>query len=232
MKKYSVSFVFPMYNEKDNIEESVRRALNLGREVTDDFEIIIVDDASTDGSGEIADRLAEIHPEVKVIHHEVNRKLGATIRTGFSNATKELIFYTDADLPIDFDEARIAFDIIRQADIVTGYRIGERESLRRKMLSAGYNFYIRLFFGLQVRDVNFAFKLFRRKILDDITLHSEGSFIDAEFLMEAVRKGYHVREIGLHYYPRVAGKSTLSSASVILKTLKESLKYWWRRRFS
>ena len=232
MKRYSVSFVFPMYNEKDNIEESVRRALKLGREVADDFEVIIVDDASTDGSGEIADRLAETHPEVKVIHHEVNRKLGATIRTGFSNATKELIFYTDADLPIDFDETRVAFEIIRDADIVTGYRIGERESLRRKVLSAGYNFYIRLFFGLRVRDVNFAFKLFRRKILDDITLHSEGSFIDAEFLMEAVKRGYRIKEIGLHYYPRIAGESTLSSASVILKTLKESLKYWWRRRFS
>jgi len=231
MRKYSVSFVFPMYNEKDNIEESVRRALKLGREVADDFEVIIVDDASTDGSGEIADRLASEHREVKVIHHDVNRKLGATIRTGFANATKDLIFYTDADLPIDFEETRIAFDIIDEADVVTGYRIGERESFRRKILSAGYNFYIRLFFGLKVRDVNFAFKLFKRKILDEITLCSEGSFIDAEFLMEATRKGYRIREIGLHYYPRVAGESTLSSASVIMKTLKESLKYWWRRRF-
>lgn len=225
MQVSSLSFVLPMYNEKDNIEKMVEVTLGLGRRVARRFEIVIVDDASTDGSGAIADRLAEAHPEVRVLHHPVNRKLGGAIRTGFGAAAMDYVLYMDSDLPIDMDEAPPAFEMIAGADMVIGYRLGRAEGPRRAFISWVYNRMIRLLFGLKVKDVNFAFKLFRREILDRVSLRSEGSFIDAELLIETRRHGYRIKELGLNYYPRVAGVSTLSGTGVIVKILGEMAAY-------
>lgn len=221
----SLSFVLPMYNEEENIERMTHETLGAGRRLAHDFEIIIVDDASTDSCGEIADRLAMEHPEVRVIHHPVNRKLGGALRTGFYAASMEYVLYIDSDLPIDMKEASGALPLIRNADMVIGYRTSRAEGVKRAVMSWAYNRLIRLVFGLKVKDVNFAFKLFRREILDYITIRSEGSFIDAELLIEASRRGYKINEYGLTYYPRVAGVSTLSGLRVVFKILAEMQGY-------
>lgn len=221
----SLSFVLPMYNEKGNIERMAQETLDAGRRLAHDFEIIIVDDASTDGSGEIADALAKKHPEVRVIHHSVNRRLGGALRSGFAAASREYVLYVDSDLPIDMKEADGAVMLIDNADMVIGYRTSRAEGAKRAVMSWAYNRLIRLVFGLRVRDVNFAFKLFRREVLDHITLESEGSFIDAEFLIETSRGGYRINEYGLNYFPRIAGVSTLSGFDVILKILSEMRAY-------
>lgn len=220
-----LSFVFPMYNEIGNIETCVAEALRVGRKITNNLEIVVVDDASTDGCGALADTLALAHPEVKVIHHAKNRKLGGSLRTGFAAATKDWVLYIDSDLPIQMDDALPAIPLTQNADMVIGNRQGRAEGPKREIMSFVYNRLIRVLFGLSVRDVNFAFKLFRRSILEHITLQSEGSFIDAELLIETHDAGYKIAEIPLRYYERVAGVSTLASGSVVVKILREMADY-------
>ena len=221
----SLSFVFPMYNEIGNIETCVSEALRVGRKITDSLEIVVVDDASTDGCGALADTLALAHPEIKVIHHAKNRKLGGSLRTGFAAATKDWVLYIDSDLPIQMDDALAAIPLTQNADMVIGNRQGRAEGPKREIMSWVYNRLIRVLFGLSVRDVNFAFKLFRRSILEQITLASEGSFIDAELLIETHNAGFTIAEIPLRYYERVAGVSTLASGSVVVKILGEMADY-------
>jgi glycosyltransferase involved in cell wall biosynthesis len=203
----------------------VCEALDLGYRIARHLEVIIVDDASIDGSGMIADRLASEHPELHVLHNNRNRKLGATLRRGFDDARNEWILYMDSDLPVRAEEGLNALPLTEQADMVIGWRLSRAESLRREIMSFVYNRVIRFCFGLHVRDVNFAFKLFRRSYYQRICLHSEGSFIDAEFLMEMSRVGARISEIPMVYYPRVAGISTLSNWCVVGTILREMIYY-------
>ncbi len=228
--KHSISYVFPMFNEIDNIEQMVLSTMAVTDTITNDYEIIVVDDASTDGSGELIDKLAEKYPKIKPIHHPRNRKLGGALKTGFYNAKNDIVIYIDSDLPIDLNDIKLALPMIEDADVVIGYRLMRTESMRRKVQSRIYNWIIRLLFGLKVKDVNFAFKVFKREILDKISLHSEGSFIDAELLIEALRLNYKIKEIGLMYYPRSAGESKLSGLRVIMKILQELNEYRKRRK--
>jgi glycosyltransferase involved in cell wall biosynthesis len=223
----SLSFVFPMYNEIGNLERTVREATEVGRRITSDLEIVIVDDASSDGSGELADRLAAENSHLRVVHHPTNRKLGGALKTGFANATRQWVLYIDSDLPIRMEDALAAVPLTDEADMVIGYRMNRCEGPKREVMSWCYNRLIRLLFGLRVRDVNFAFKLFRREVLRHVHLESEGSFIDAELLLETRRTGFRIAEIGLNYYPRVAGTSTLASPKVVLKLLQEMFRYGW-----
>jgi glycosyltransferase involved in cell wall biosynthesis len=223
----SLSFVFPMYNEIGNLERTVREATEVGLRITPDLEIVVVDDASTDGSGELADRLAAENPHLRVVHHSTNRKLGGALKTGFATASRQWVLYIDSDLPIRMEDALEAVPLTDQADLVIGYRVNRCEGLKREVMSWCYNRLIRVLFGLKVRDVNFAFKLIRQEVLRKVHLESEGSFIDAELLLEARRAGYKIAEIGLNYYPRTAGTSTLASPAVVRKLLRELIRYGW-----
>ena len=221
----SLSIVFPMYNEKDNIVIAVAEALRVGALITADLEIIVVDDASTDGSGILIDRLAEIHSNVRAIHHPKNRKLGGALKTGFAAATKAWILYIDSDLPIRMEDALDAIPLTENSEMVIGWRTSRAESWRRSVMSWTYNRLIRFAFQLRVRDVNFAFKLFKRSLYKRIQLTSEGSFIDAELLIQAKRRKARIAQIGMNYYPRVAGESSLARPGIVLKILSEMLRY-------
>jgi glycosyltransferase involved in cell wall biosynthesis len=224
MNHYSISIVLPMFNERDYVRKTVGLATRTLDTITDDYEIIIVDDASTDGCGEIADRLAEENPRIKLLHHEVNSKLGITLRDGFARAEKDVVIYSDMDIPFDFEEIKKALRVmdLTDCDIVTVYRHDRTsEGLIRTLYSAGYNFLIRILFGVRVRDINFSFKLIKRSILNSIALESTGSLIDAELIIKASRKGYRTSQFGIDYFPRFTGKSTLSSPAVIFNILKE-----------
>ncbi|RJP80629.1 MAG: glycosyltransferase family 2 protein [Candidatus Zixiibacteriota bacterium] len=222
----SVSVFLPAYNEEENIERAVKNSVAVLREITDDWEVIVVNDASRDRTGEIAEQLCREIPGVRVVHHEKNTRLGGALRTGFSNATKQLVFYTDADNPIDMNDLKRAVPLMADADFVTGYRLNREEPLKRKVYSRCYNWLIRLLFGLKVRDVNFSFKLVKREVLQKARLRSMGSFIDAELLIEARKYGFRIREMGVKYYPRTLGESTLATPGVILKILDELWVYY------
>jgi glycosyltransferase involved in cell wall biosynthesis len=226
-KKLSV--FYPMWNEEDYIE----RALRFGRRACEDlvesgdiadYELIIIDDKSTDRTPEIADAMAAADSHVRVIHHERNRKLGGSMKTGFAAATGDLVLYTDADLPFDMEELPRAVRLLRdyEVDIITAYRFDRTgEGSLRAVYTFVYNGLIKALFGVKVRDINFAFKLCRRRIFEDVHLKSEGSFIDAELIIRATRMGYEIMQMGVDYFPRTRGESTLSSPGVILKIVNE-----------
>jgi glycosyltransferase involved in cell wall biosynthesis len=213
-----------MFNEKDYVQKTVGLATRTLDNITDDYEIIIVDDASTDGCGEIADRMAEKNPRIKVLHHEVNSRLGTTLRTGLAQVEKDVAIYSDMDIPFDFEEIKKALRVIEltDCDIVTVYRHDRTsEGLVRTLYSAGYNVLIRILFGVRVRDINFSFKLIKKSVLESITLESDGSLIDAELIIKANRNGFRTSQFGIDYFPRSRGKSTLAKPSVIFNILKE-----------
>lgn len=223
------SFVFPMWNEEAIIERTVAAACEAGDRLVAEgevsaYEIVLVNDASTDATGPIADRLALEVPNLVVVHHPVNRKLGGTLQTAFATAKGDFVLYTDADLPFDLLDSIKAMRLLRfyEADVVSAYRFDRTgEGPRRAVYSYAYNTLIRLLYGVRVRDVNFAFKLMRRTVLDKVELRSEGSFIDAELLCKADAAGFHTIQFGVDYFPRSRGESTLSSPSVIVKILRE-----------
>jgi len=225
----SLTIFFPMWNEEEVIRGTVAAAVEAAEDLVlngeiGTFEILIIDDASTDATSRIADELAADDERVRVIHHEVNRKLGGSLKTGFANATGELVLYTDADLPFDMAELAKAVRLIRiyEADIVSAFRFDRTgEGPRRFLYSYVYNLLVRTVFKLRLRDVNFAFKLVRRPVLEHVELKSEGSFIDVELLARANKLGYRIVQFGVDYFPRSRGVSTLSSGSVIMKILRE-----------
>jgi glycosyltransferase involved in cell wall biosynthesis len=185
---------------------------------------VIVDDASTDRTWEILQGLARRHPQVRVLRHEVNQKLGGALRTLFGAATKEVVVYSDIDLPFDLDEVERALRLMQylEADLIAGFRFDRTsEGLRRIVYSFGYNWLIRALFKVRVKDINFSFKVIRRRVLAALELKSSGSLIDAELVVKAIRRGYRVAQIGVDYFPRTRGVSTLSSAAVIKKILRE-----------
>ena len=226
-KKLSV--FYPMWNEEDYIE----RALRFGKAACEDlvasgdiedYELIVIDDKSTDRTPELADALAAADPHVRVIHHERNRKLGGSMKTGFAAATGDLVLYTDADLPFDMHELPRAVRLLREydVDIISAYRFDRTgEGSLRSIYTFVYNTLIKALFGVKVRDINFAFKLCRRRIFEHVELKSEGSFIDAELIIRSTRLGYEIMQMGVDYFPRTRGVSTLSSPGVIVTMLKE-----------
>jgi glycosyltransferase involved in cell wall biosynthesis len=225
----SITVVFPMFNEEAYVERAVAAAKDVLARTDHDFEIVIVDDASTDGTAVIADRLSRADPRVRVVHNPVNLKLGGALRAGYAAATKDLVFYTDADLPIDLAELPRAVRLLeyQQADVLAAYRHDRTsEGWLRMVYTFAYNHLIRILFGLKVRDVNFAFKLFRRSVLGRFPLRSNGSFIDAEFLLRARKHGCPIIQIGLDYFPRTRGLSTLASFGVIAEMLREMAENW------
>jgi glycosyltransferase involved in cell wall biosynthesis len=231
--KPSVSIVYPMFNEEENIERAVDFAEAVLSDMASDYEIIIVNDASTDRSPEIAEALAQSRPCVKVFHHQQNLKLGGSLRTGFSKATKELVFYCDSDLPVDLTELNTAARIMEftRSDIVSAFRFDRTaEGPLRTLYSVVYNLLIRFLFPLRVKDINFSFKLFKRQVLDRVALQSEGSFIDAELLIKAKLHGFKIVQFGVDYFPRNRGVSTLASPDVIFKMLRELVAFRMKMR--
>jgi glycosyltransferase involved in cell wall biosynthesis len=220
----SISVFFPCHNEAANIEPLVSKTLHVLSKLTPDFEIIIVDDGSTDGTDKIIDTIASDHDTVKAIHHEKNLGYGAALQSGFSAATKELVFYTDGDGQFDIAEMPALLPMARQYDIVTCYRLNRREGLIRKINGWAWTKLVCLVFKMNVRDIDCAFKLFKRRIFDDITIRSTGALIDAEILARAIRKGYTITQTGVHHYPRKAGTQSGAKLTVIFRAFKELFK--------
>ena len=224
-----LSVFFPMWNEEAYIDRAIDAARTecltlIDRNEILDYELIIVDDASTDHTGKLADEMAASDPHVRVVHHPVNRKLGGSMKTGFASATGDLVLYSDADLPFDMAEVSRAIRLMRyyEADIVSAFRFDRtEEGSVRTVYTFFYNFLIRRLFGVRMRDINFAFKLCRGEIFEHIELRSEGSFIDAELIIRARKLGYQVIQFGVDYFPRTRGESTLASLAVIRTILRE-----------
>jgi glycosyltransferase involved in cell wall biosynthesis len=226
----SVTLFYPMYNELQSIEPMTRKALQVMQTVADDFEILIVDDGSSDGSEKIADELAASDPRIRVIHHQGNKGYGQALRTGWANAAKDIVVYTDSDEPVDLWLIGEALDHLDGHDMVIGYRLNRWEGWRRFIYSNIYNGLVRVLFGVHVRDVNFSFKIMRRELVQKLRLGAGSVFIDGELLAEAMRYRPRIYQMPVQYLPRKHGVSHFNSLRAATYTLEEIWAYWQRRR--
>ncbi len=228
----ALSIIIPVFNEAENLPLTVAAIFKeLGNDA-DFLELIFVDDGSRDQTVAITEQLMATEPRIRLVKHDRNRGLGAAIRTGIAASEGELVLYTDADLPFDFRLIPDLLALAKPNHIVIGCRNNRGEGGRRWLLSKGYNVLCRLALGVWVRDVNFACKLLPRKAVRLMNLHAEGSFIDAEILLEGRRLGYQIAQLPMTYYPRTVGESTLSRPRVVWVILEEMVRYFWRHFFA
>lgn len=221
-----------MFNEADNIIETIRRASRLAKEIAGDYEIVIVDDASTDGSGDIVDRIAAEDKHVKSIRLEKNTKFGGALKTGLMAASKDVVIYTDSDFPAREEDIKRALELLEGADIVTAYSLVIKDaSIKRIAMSKVYNFLVGLLFGLHIHDINSGLKIYRRKVvLEGLMLKSESPFVDVEIFAEAIRRGHTIRQFGLIFDLRTGGVSTISRPGIVARTFRDMLTYKFSRK--
>lgn len=224
MSRPSLSLFFPAWNEEEYVERAVTRAKAVLERLADDWEIIVVNDASTDRTREIAETLGRRDPRIRCVSHQVNQRLGGSMKTGFASSTKDIVVYSDMDLPFDLDELERALHLMGylEADMICAFRFDRTsEGPKRILYSFVYNALIRSLFGVQIKDINFSFKVVHRRVLEAIELKAQGSFIDAELVIKTIRKGFKVFQMGVDYFPRTRGISTLASPQVIAQMVKE-----------
>jgi glycosyltransferase involved in cell wall biosynthesis len=224
----SLTVFFPCYNEQDNVTKVVQQAVEVLEALRADYEVVIVNDGSADDTGPVADRIAAANERVRVIHHPRNLGYGAALQSGFRAATKELVFYTDGDGQFDMKELPPLLPLMAEYDIVSGYRMNRQDPPLRRLNGWLWTRMNDFLFSLNLRDLDCAFKLYKRAIFDHIQMESQGALIATEILARAARKGYKITEKGVHHYPRTAGKPTGGNLKVILRAFKEVIKL--RRR--
>ena len=233
----ALTYFFPAHNEAENIEALVDEALVTLPELAETFEVIAVDDGSRDGTAGIADRLAGAHPGVvRVVHHPVNRGYGAALRSGFAAASYPLIAFTDGDRQFrvaDLGRLLARAEAPDRPDVVAGYRLRRADPTIRLVYARTYRACLRLFFGLPVRDVDCACKLFRREALEGIRLESGGAFLSAELLIKVRARGRRIAEVGVPHHPRTAGQASGADPRVIMRAVRDfwrlRLRLWFRR---
>ena len=217
----SLTIFFPAYNEEENVERVTQAALQAASDITDDFEIIIVNDGSIDRTGELADALAAAHPQVRAVHNNPNLGYGGALQRGFREARKDWIFYTDGDGQFDFTEIPKAIALLKNYDIVSAYRLDRKDSLIRKINAWAWTALVNLLFGIKLKDIDCAFKIYPRSFIQRIEMRSMGALIDTEMLAKARRLGYSIGQVGVHHYPRTAGEQSGANIRVILRAFKE-----------
>jgi glycosyltransferase involved in cell wall biosynthesis len=217
----SISAVLPAYNEEEVIAASVAAMVKTLESFSADYEVIVVNDGSRDRTAEILTQLGIENPRVRMVAHERNQGYGAAVWTGFISATKDLVFLTDGDKQFDVDELSLLLPMMEGADMVIGYRHKRADPPLRLLNAWGWKLLVNGLFGYTARDIDCAFKLFRRRILDRVEVHSRGATLSAEFLIKARRLGYVIRERAVSHYPRAAGQATGAKPAVILRAFRE-----------
>jgi glycosyltransferase involved in cell wall biosynthesis len=226
-----LTFFFPAYNEEENVERTVELALQeIAPLVDGSLEVLIVDDGSSDRTPQLADGLAAGDARVRV-HHQPNRGYGGAVKAGFGYARGELICFSDGDLQFDLGEMRRLLDRFAEGGDalggVIGYRIKRRDPFHRLFIAKTYNAIVSVAFGLRVRDIDCAMKLFRREVFDGLRLDAEGPFLSAELLIKLRARGVRFAQVGVNHYPRAAGTNTGASFRKILRTFRDLAKLRW-----
>jgi len=218
----------PAYNEVENIEAMVTDVIQVVDALVGDYEVIVVDDGSHDGTGQVVKSLELRYPQVRLVPHQENQGYGAAAFSGLTSASKELVFFTDSDRQFDLREIEKLLDLIDNADLVAGYRAPRRDPFMRKLNGWGWSALVTLLFGYTARDIDCAFKLMRREVVERIKdeVESRGATFSAEFLVRAKRAGFRIREVPIHgHRPRVAGSQTGARLDVILRAFKELVRF-------
>ena len=222
----SLSVILPAYNERESIGSAVQRAVDALAELAEQWEVVVVDDGSRDGTAEaLQPFLAEHYPRVRVMRHRVNLGYGAAIRTGFRHATGDLLFYTDSDNQFDISELRYFLPLMAEHDVVVGFRVYRYDTVLRCIVSWFYNRLVNILFRVRIRDVDCAFKLFRREVIERTPIESTDFFVDTELVARARKWNFRIAEKGVRHYPRMAGETTVV-ASDVMRTLRTVARMW------
>ncbi|ARN57896.1 glycosyltransferase family 2 protein [Sedimentisphaera salicampi] len=228
--KPALSIFFPCFNEEENLGGLIEETLSFLPEISDDFEIIAVDDGSTDKTAQIAQEYAQKDSRVKLVSHEVNKGYGEALKTGFEEACKEYVFYTDGDKQFSIKDLGKVLPLVAgenaPADIASCYRQNRQDNIFRKLTGHTWNILMCILFGFKLKDIDCAFKLYRREIFDNIKLKSSGALIDTEILVRARKKGFRITQMPVRHYPRVYGESSGAKPAVVLKAFAELSKLW------
>jgi len=228
-----LSVVLPAYNEEANVELQVEAVIQTFQPITPDFEVIVVNDGSRDQTGARVQALLTKYPNVRLVEHPKNLGYGAALYSGFTSASKEWVFLTDADRQFDLNEIHKFLPHVDRADLILGYRAPRRDPFHRRLYGWGWNWLVTLLFGYVARDVDCAFKLFKRGILDHITIRSRGATFSTEFLVRARRAGYTSVQVAVSHLPRRAGKPTGARLDVVTRAFRELVQVrvaLWRER--
>jgi glycosyltransferase involved in cell wall biosynthesis len=226
-KPPGLSIFFPAYNDSGTIGSLVITARQTAQRLTHDFEIIVVNDGSADATAEIADELARTYPEVRVIHHPRNRGYGGALRSGFSGATKDLVFYTDGDAQYDPAELESLWaHMTPDVDLVNGYKISRSDPMHRIVIGRVYHYTVKTLFGLKVRDVDCDFRLMRRSIFDTVRLEKDSGVICLEMMKKITDGGFRIAEVPVHHYHRAFGKSQFFNFPRLTKTAGDVGRLW------
>jgi len=228
----SLSIVLPAYNEEENVEDAVTHVSEVAQTLAREHEIILVNDGSSDRTGEIGRDLEDRIPNFRLVEHYPNRGYGGALKAGFDAAEKDLITFYPGDAQFDFGEVDRLLERIEEedADIVCGYRVDRQDNLIRRLNGLGWNLVVRLFFGYLCRDIDCGFKLFRQEVLDHVNIESDGAMIDTELLAGAKARGFDIAEAPLTHLPREAGEATGANLHVIVKAFRDLVRF--RRRLN
>ena len=226
----SLTLVLPAFNEEPNINAVVQESVATLPVFADTYEIIVVDDGSHDRTGEIVASLSACNHHVRLVSHARNRGYGAALTSGFRASTGDFVMFMDADRQFDIRDLRLLAPFAGEYDIVAGFRMERSDPLHRRVFAELFNISVRVLFGVHLRDIDCAFKLFRGDLLRDLTLTAPGALINTEIQAKARRQGARLQQVGVHHYPRIAGEASGGSARVILRAIGETLALWWQMR--
>jgi glycosyltransferase involved in cell wall biosynthesis len=233
--KDGISLFFPAYNEAENVGGTIEKSVAVLEPLGCEYEIIIVDDGSRDRTAAVVREYSAANPRVILERHEKNRGYGGALQTGFLKCRYGLIFFSDCDLQFDLSELNSFIDTMKrdpEIDAAIGYRIRRADPFIRKINAFGWKLWARLLFGLKTKDIDCAFKLFKREAIENIQIESTGALISVEILAKLKKAGCKIVESGVHHYPRTAGTQTGAKPGVILKAFWESFKLYRKIRNS
>lgn len=227
--KPTISVFFPCYNDEGSIAKLVRDANIILKKIAKDFEIIVVDDGSSDSSRKILKQLASKNQKLKLIFHKKNRGYGGALKSGFANATGKMVFYTDGDGQYDVREIeKLLAKMTNTIDVVQGYKLKRHDPFYRMIVGTLYHHFSRFVFNIKVRDIDCDFRLIRKKSLEGINLHYNSGVICVELVKKLQKNGARFAEIGVHHYTRLHGQSQFFNFRRITKTLVELINLWWK----
>ena len=226
-RKPSLSIFFPAYNDAGTIASLALIAHMTARTLTDDYEVIVVDDGSPDHTGELLDEMARHFPWLKVVHHPGNRGYGGALRTGFETAAKELVFYTDGDAQYDPRElVRLYEALTPDVDFVNGYKMWRSDPFHRKVIGRAYHMFVRTMFGLRLRDVDCDFRLMRREVFRKVVLTRSSGVICVELMKKVQDHGFRIAQVPVHHFHRTYGKSQFFNFPRVGRTLLDLFRLW------
>lgn len=224
---FSISAFFPAYNDENSITALVEKVSAILQQVTNDYEVVVVNDGSSDGTAKVLDDLAAKLPFLRVVHHPRNRGYGGALRSGFEHATKDLVFYTDGDGQYDVGEIASLIPLMTDdVDVVNGYKRKRSDSRRRIVLGSIYKFLARSLFGLPIRDVDCDFRLMRRTMIQSIELTQTSGVVCTEMIYKLTQAGCRFAETPVHHYPRLHGQSQFFTVKRVARTGYDFFRLW------